>query len=38
MELKELGNTGVMVPEVGLGTARYTGVGCSEMFSNEYVA
>jgi diketogulonate reductase-like aldo/keto reductase len=25
MELKELGNTGVMVPEVGLGTARYTG-------------
>jgi diketogulonate reductase-like aldo/keto reductase len=25
MELKELGNTGVMVPEVGPGTARYTG-------------
>src|SRR5918997_1533526 len=25
MELKELGNTGVMVPEIGLGTARYTG-------------
>jgi diketogulonate reductase-like aldo/keto reductase len=25
MELKELGNTEVMVPEVGLGTARYTG-------------
>ena len=25
MELKELGNIGVMVPEVGLGTARYTG-------------
>src|ERR671915_742020 len=25
MELKKLGNTGVMVPEVGLGTARYTG-------------
>src|SRR5918992_996670 len=25
MQLKERGNTGVMVPEVGLGTARYTG-------------
>ena len=25
MELKELGNTGVMVSEIGLGTARYTG-------------
>src|SRR5918997_3015950 len=25
VQLKELGNTGVMVPEVGLGTARYTG-------------
>jgi diketogulonate reductase-like aldo/keto reductase len=25
MELKELGNTGAMVPEVGPGTARYTG-------------
>jgi diketogulonate reductase-like aldo/keto reductase len=25
IQLKELGNTGVMVPEVGLGTARYTG-------------
>ncbi len=25
MELKELGNTGVMVPEIGLGTWKYTG-------------
>ena len=25
MELKELGNTGVMLPEIGLGTAGYTG-------------
>ncbi len=25
MELKELGNTGVMVPEIGLGTWRYSG-------------
>jgi diketogulonate reductase-like aldo/keto reductase len=25
MELKELGNTGIMVPEVGLGTWKYTG-------------
>ena len=26
MEMKELGNTGVMVPEIGLGTWRYSGV------------
>jgi diketogulonate reductase-like aldo/keto reductase len=25
MEVKELGNTGVMVPEIGLGTWKYTG-------------
>ena len=25
MELKELGNTGVMVPEIGLGTWKYRG-------------
>ena len=25
MELKELGNTGVMLPEIGLGTWKYKG-------------
>ena len=25
MELKELGNTGINVPEIGLGTWKYTG-------------
>ena len=25
MELKELGRTGVMVPEIGLGTCKYSG-------------